>query len=213
MAQQPLLADRRPPTALKVVLLGPPGAGKTLLFRTRLPRAPPRPYSATAAADFCLFALPLAGRQQRVQLWDTPGDAALLPSTLGLLAGSHAAALVLDASSSASLAALSAQWLPAVAAACAAQQCALLLLGLAGGGSGAGARAVPTAEGHALAAAHGLAYLEVDAAAGAEAAFAALAEAALRAFLRRPSLGSSSSSSSSSSSVSGGACCPCCSTQ
>jgi hypothetical protein len=206
-ATLPLLAveARRPPQHLKVVLLGPPASGKTRLFRTRLPAAAATPADPTAAPDFCLFMQPLAGRQQRVQLWDTPGEAAQLPATLALLAGAHAAALVFDASSSAGALA---RWLPAAAAACAKQSCPLLLVGTGAAPSGR------AGEGRALAAARGLAYLELSAAASqaeTEALFAALGEAALRAHQQRPpSQGRASSASGPGASAAG---CPCCSTQ
>ena len=175
------------PQQLKIVLVGLSGSGKTLLVRSCTPSFDPRESPApTQSADFTLVILPLPRGNQRIQLWDTSGAPAFLPSALRLAAGSHAVALLYDATSRASF-----QWLQerlprvleSARADSGAQPEAVLCANKCSGP--AAKRQVGEAEGRALAAAHGLLYLEADVVAAPAAAsaafFAALGEAALRA--------------------------------
>jgi hypothetical protein len=187
METAPLLRPASP-QQLKIVLIGLSGAGKTLLVRSCMPsfasrKEPPPP---TQNPDFTLVILPLPLGNQRVQLWDTCGAPKFLPSALRLAAGSHAVALLYDATSRASFEWLQerlARVLESARADAGAPPEAVLCANKCSGP--AGKRQVSEAEGRALAAAHGLHYLEADAVAAPAAAtaafFAALGEAALRA--------------------------------
>jgi hypothetical protein len=208
-----LAAASRPPPHLRIVLLGPPSSGKSLLYRSRLPAtttgAAAAPPAATTAPDFCVCTVPLRGRQQRLQLWDTPGcsRAASLP----LLKGAHAAALVCSVLSAQGPAAL-AQWLPAAAAANGLHNgvpAAMIVVGHGGGDGGTGGSSSARDEARALAAAHSLPYVAVDSAADVEGLFAALGEAALRTHAQMRAQEAPPEAASAAAAAGAGACCPC----
>ena len=209
----PLLGPAgRPPQHLRIVLLGPSGAGKTRIFRSRLPAtttaAAATDPAATTQPDFCVCTTPLHGRAQRLQLWDTPG--ASRAASLPLLKGAHAAALVCSVLTPQGPAAL-AQWLPAAATANALHNSVPAALVVVAHGAAAAASSSARDEARALAAAHGLPYLELDSPSDCEGLFAALGEAALRTHAQARALQAPLEPQASSSGSC--ACCPGCRTQ
>lgn len=152
-----MASDDSLPT-LKVLLIGPSSAGKSaLLMRYCEDVFEPESATATIGIDFKIKKLSVRGKAYRLTLFDTAGQERFRTLSTSYYRGAHGVILVYDASSRTSFASME-RWfdevelntVPGVA---------LYLVGAKVDKT----RAVPAADGQALAEAHGASFCEVSA--------------------------------------------------
>ena len=150
---------------IKILLVGDGNSGKTAFLHRYIGRE--KSFITTVGIDFHEKFVEVAGRQCTLQIWDTAGQERFLTVTKSYLRGANACVLMYDAADRESFAFLERLWIDEVAQLPRANTHyanTLIVSHAHNVGVDGAQRAVPAAEGAALAAKHGMLFVEANAA-------------------------------------------------